>query len=324
MTFEHALQYISGFMSAGLGEFLNQLSDRYHRAEFLRSDPLEFVHRYADPLDQEIVALVAALLAYGNVKQIRASVSDALLRIDRPGIGAARFARSLSEPSGWSSGRELFRGYVHRFNRGEDLLWLLKLAGRSQARYGSVGAHFLSHLEPESPTVESALNSFIADWRAWAGAKTLKTSFSYLLTAPEQGSCCKRWCMFLRWMGRSDRLDPGLWGKESPLASTFPEGRWLRPSQLVLPLDTHTGRIGRYIGLTRRKSVNWLAAVESTDSLRAVDGADPTRFDFAISRLGILSLCRKKYRPEICEKCELLPVCRFARAGRARLGRPKR
>jgi uncharacterized protein (TIGR02757 family) len=118
-------------------------------------------------------------------------------------------------------------------------------------------------------------------------------------------------------MGRSDRLDPGLWTESSPLRASFPPGRFLSSSQLILPLDTHTGRISQYLGLTQRKSVNWLAAVEATETLRKVDERDPTRFDFALSRLGILNLCKKTYRPEICEKCELLPVCKFARAKRS-------
>jgi uncharacterized protein (TIGR02757 family) len=300
-----------------LGDFLNQLTDRFHRSDFLGSDPLEFVHRYELAEDQELVALVAALLAYGNVKQIRASVAEALARVSRSGLRVSQFADSLLTDEGWEQGRKLFRGYVHRFNRGADLLWLLRLAGESRAQFGSVGAHFLSHLEPSHTTIERALNGLIAEWRAWAGPRVLRTSFSYLLTSPEQGSCCKRWCMFLRWMGRSDRLDPGLWTESSPLRASFPPGRFLSSSQLILPLDTHTGRISQYLGLTQRKSVNWLAAVEATETLRKVDERDPTRFDFALSRLGILNLCKKTYRPEICEKCELLPVCKFARAKRS-------
>ena len=38
--------------------------------EYLSSDPLLFPHRYADRHDQEVVALIASLLAYGTVRQI--------------------------------------------------------------------------------------------------------------------------------------------------------------------------------------------------------------------------------------------------------------
>jgi uncharacterized protein (TIGR02757 family) len=69
-------------------------------------------------------------------------------------------------------------------------------------------------------------------------------------------------------------------------------GVWTRvaPSRLVLPLDTHLLRVVRALGWTRRKSPGWPMALEATARLRALDAADPVRFDFALSRLGILGL----------------------------------
>jgi uncharacterized protein (TIGR02757 family) len=188
--------------------------------------------------------------------------------------------------------------------------------GQSWDRHGSLGAHFLKGLSPEDSDISGALDELMREWAEWAGPRAMKGSFSYLLTAPQNGSACKRWCMFLRWMGRSDpesdeAIDLGLWGAESRLVATFPRGRFLRADQLVIPLDTHTGRISQYLGLTQRKSLNWRAALEVTEALRECSPSDPVRYDFALARLGILDLCQKKYRIEICEKCSLLPVCRF-------------
>jgi uncharacterized protein (TIGR02757 family) len=301
-----------------LALFLDQLHARYHRPELLESDPLEFVHRYSDPWDREAVALVSALLAYGNVKQIRRSVADALRRMEEsePG-GVAAFVRRLADEEGRRRGAKALRGFVHRFNRGGDLLLLLECLERSWREHGSLGAHFLSGLDPGDADIGVALDRLIGDWRQWAGRRK-GTAFSYLLTAPRDGSCCKRWCMFLRWMGRQDALDPGLWGRHGALAHTFPRGRWLRPDQLVIPLDTHTGRISQYLGLTSRKCLNWLAALEVTRGLRACDPEDPVRYDFALARLGILDLCQKRFRVEICLQCELLQVCQYANRERAR------
>jgi endonuclease III len=92
-----------------------------------------------------------------------------------------------------------------------------------------------------------------------------------------------------------------------------------------MPLDTHTGRISQYIGLTRRKSLGWKAACEITDRLRECDAEDPVKYDFALARLGILDLCKRSYRAEICEKCELRPACKFAnRSQKAKLAPLKR
>jgi len=299
-----------------LGTFLNQLQTRYHSREFLGSDPLEFVYRYSDPLDQEAVALLAAVLAYGNVKQIRKSVADALSRMEELAGSPQAFVRALGNESRTSlvsrkKAREAFGSFVHRFNRGDDLVLLMRLLALSWEKYGSMGGHFLTFLQDDSPNIGDALTAFIAEWRGWAGPRRPET-FEYLLTSPADGSCCKRWCMFLRWMGRRDDLDPGLWTRTSPLRPTFPEGRTLESRQLILPLDTHTGRISQYLGLTRRKSLNWKAAVEITGNLSLCDAADPTRYDFAMSRLGILDLCQRTYREAICQQCQLLTVCKFA------------
>ncbi len=310
---------------AELQFFLNRLSKRYHRPEFLGSDPLEFAHQYSDPWDQEAVALLSALLAYGNVKQIRRSVTSVLeAMVELSPAGPASFVRGLrsgaSESMHLEPARARFAPLVHRFNPGHDILLLLRLLARCWSEYGSLGAHLLSGLDPEDATVEGALDQLIGTWKDWARELEPelagpRASFLHMLTAPRDGSCCKRWCMLLRWMGRdSDRLDLGLWGEASPLRSTFPEGRFLKPSQLVMPLDTHTGRISQYLELTRRKSLNWKAALEITERLKACDPKDPTRYDFSLARLGILDLCQKKYRSEICGKCELLTVCRFPRA----------
>ncbi len=308
-----------------LAPFLNPLYDRYHDVAYLSSDPLEFVHRYESPEDQEIVALLAAVLAYGKVQQIRKSVASVLELLGRHGLGPAAVVARLGD-AGFR--RELdreFGDFVHRFNVGSDLVELLWLVHRSTEKWGSVGAHFVSYLDPEAENFGSALTAFIADWRQWREAARWKRvrngrdAFDYLLTEPGSGSCCKRWCMFLRWMGRRDRLDLGLWMEGAPLARrTFPVGRFLMPSQLVIPLDTHTGRISQYLGLTQRKSLNWMAAVEVTAGLRESDEQDPVRYDFALARLGILDFCQRKYRAEICVQCPLEPGCRFALSSKLR------
>jgi uncharacterized protein (TIGR02757 family) len=295
-----------------LAPFLDQLHARFHQPGLLYSDPLEFPHQYADPWDREAVAVRAALLAYGRVKQIRASIADALARMGTVSTSPSDFVRSLEDPARAARAARAFKGWVHRFNSGRDLMILFRLLARSWREHGSLGAHFLGYLEPDAADISDALSALVAEWRKWSGTRR-DHSFQYLLTSPADGSCCKRWCMLLRWMGRDDGMDLGLWSRASKLAETFPAGRRLRADQLVMPLDTHTGRISQYLGLTRRKSLGWLAAREVTASLRQCDAADPARYDFALARLGILDLCQKRFRVEICRNCELLPACRFAR-----------
>jgi hypothetical protein len=143
--------------------FLDRLIKNYHRTEFLWSDPLEFVHRYSDPWDQEAVALFSSVLAYGNVRQIRRSVEDLLSRMSRSAGSPSAFVRQAE--SDFTKMSHALDGFAHRFNVGTDLFLLSALLGRSWKKYGSLGSHFLNHLESNAPDISHALDGLMGDWK---------------------------------------------------------------------------------------------------------------------------------------------------------------
>ncbi len=51
------------------------------------------------------------------------------------------------------------------------------------------------------------------------------------------------------------------------------------------------------------------AATEITESFAELEPADPVKYDFALSRIGIVENCDGSYRPA-CADCELLEFCR--------------
>src|SRR5512146_892946 len=84
----------------------------------LANDPLSFCHRYPDPADREVVGLIAAVFAYGQVKIIRSNLE----RIFSPmGSSPRRFVERLSP----QKALENYDGFKHRFNDGRDLSALL-------------------------------------------------------------------------------------------------------------------------------------------------------------------------------------------------------
>ncbi len=82
--------------------------------------------------------------------------------------------------------------------------------------------------------------------------------------------------MYLRWLVRNDKrgVDFGLWNG-------------IPSSALMLPLDVHTGNVGRKLGLLTRKSSDWKAVEEITEALRKFDKNDPVKYDFALFGLGV-------------------------------------
>jgi uncharacterized protein (TIGR02757 family) len=82
--------------------------------------------------------------------------------------------------------------------------------------------------------------------------------------------------MFLRWMVRHDGngVDFGIW-------------KCITPAQLICPLDVHSGRVARKLGLLPAGADNFAAALSLTERLRLFDSDDPVRYDFALFGLGI-------------------------------------
>jgi uncharacterized protein (TIGR02757 family) len=251
----------TGIPRIGADELERLYSELNHR-RYVHPDPLEFLYGYDDPLDREVVGLVAASLAYGRVRQILTSVGRAL---DALGPSPSRYVKGTSAKRMGSA----FEGFKHRFTTGDELARLLASVGEVQRAHGSLGARFAELVEPGDETVAPALERFVNELRGdvWCAA-------SSVLPAPEKGSACKRLHLFLRWMVRRDEVDPGGWDSVSP-------------SMLVVPLDTHMHRISRVFGFTGRAQADLKTALEVTAAFREFSPSDPVKYDFSVTRLGI-------------------------------------
>ena len=233
-----------------------------NRREYVDPDPVGYLYAHDDVSDREIVGLVAAALAYGRVRQILASISRV---VDVLGDSPSAVAKGI-EPG---TLRRRLNGFKHRFTTGDEVASLILAAGDVQRRWGSLGERFAALSAAGDGTVVPALGAFARELRARAFC-----DMPSVLPVPERGSACKRLHLFLRWMVRSDDVDPGGWDSVSP-------------AKLVVPLDTHMHRIARDLGLTNRAQANLGTALEITDAFRAFCPEDPVKYDFAITRLGI-------------------------------------
>ena len=48
---------------------LDELVTKYETVDFIKDDPVQFVHRFSDKKDIEIAGFIASLLAYGSRQQ---------------------------------------------------------------------------------------------------------------------------------------------------------------------------------------------------------------------------------------------------------------
>lgn len=236
----------------------------------IEPDPLQFPHLFNDEKDIEVMAFIASVFAYGNVKQIINSLNTFLLIVKKQ---PSEFISNIS------ASKNLSTDFVHRFYSPKDILHLFRLLNMAYNEYGSLKKLFLSGYNSEEENLRNAITNFNNYFlsKAKNEFKKLSRGIIFMFPLPEKGSACKRMNLFLRWMVRKDELDFGLW-KEIPT------------SKLIIPVDTHIARICKQLKLTKRKNVSWKMAEEITNNLKRFDADDPVKYDFAICHIGIRKL----------------------------------
>ena len=247
----------------GFKGWLDALVDRYERPAFIEDDPVGVPRAFDAPGDQETIGLFAALLAWGRRSVILSKLADLVDRMDGQ---PARFVDAFD------AGRDGHRlaDFKHRTFQPHDAVAVVLAVQAARRRYGSLGALFAEGLTPGARDIGLAIQHF---------SDTLLTIVpdapprAKHLARPSTGSACKRLAMYARWMVRAGPVDVGLW-------------TGVEPHQLVLPLDVHTGRQARRLGLLTRRYDDWRAVQEVTDRLRALCPEDPARYDYALFGLG--------------------------------------
>ena len=250
----------------------------YHYKAFDQSqispDPLQFLHLYKSKKDIETIGFIAAVFAYGNVKQIINTLNKFVeISENKPYKFISTFSNHKND--------KRINSLYHRFYSSEDVVNLFLAMEKTYKEYGSLKNVFLEYYNPEDANIKNALSGFshhfINEIKIITGKNRLSVGAKFMFPLPELGSACKRKNLFLRWMVRKDELDFGLW-KEIPA------------SKLIIPVDTHVARICKQLKLTDRKIVGWKMAEEITENLKIYDSADPVKYDFAICHIGMRKL----------------------------------
>ena len=250
-------------MTDSLRSLLLREAARINSPEFIEADPVQFPRRFSAQADVEIVALLAAHLAWGNRTLIRRDVERLLSMMD-------------NQPSAWVRDQAYEAvaddQNIHRTFFGRNLKHLLRGLHRVYSRYGTLDEFCRQSGAPQcecsSWVLAEALNHEMA--QANSGE-----SDSRCLPLNLRTTALKRLNMALRWLVRCDGIvDMGVW-------------RSLTPAQLYVPLDVHVGRTALTLGLTDRTTADRRTAVELTQVLRTVCPDDPVLLDFALFGLGV-------------------------------------
>ena len=273
-------------LRAHLGAF----DGRAHRGR----DPVHLVHKYRRGADQEVVAFLASMLAFGRVASIQQNVGKIL---DILGPHPAQGIRAFDA----TQGREQLGAWVHRWCGAADVVRVLVALRRVLGDHPTLEAFFLQGDDKHAPDTLEAIASFYRRLAAHAGVvggEPRSRGLEFLLPRGVGPSPYKRGHLFLRWMVRkADGIDLGVWHGVST-------------HRLLVPLDTHIARIAQNLGATTRRTVDAQMAREVTEWLRRLDPHDPLRYDFALCHIGISGECPSRRQETVCAGCGMRSSCR--------------
>ena len=238
-------------------EELDKLAEKYETKDFIKDDPVQFAHGGNSKQDIELYGFISSLFAYGNRKLFIKKLDDIFCR-------AGNDIRNYIENGDFSN----LKGVEYRFSKENDIVPIFEI---------------LSKLYKESQGLEElfeyGFNSdnflqTVVDYFYSQAPKTVGQGFYHMIPNPKNGGAMKRMNMFLRWMVRKSDVDLGIW-------------KFMKPKDLLIPLDVHVGRISRLMGLLDRKSNDLKAVIELTNKLKEFCPEDPIKYDFAMFAFGV-------------------------------------
>ncbi len=247
-----------------LYEFLEEKHDLYNRPDFIKADPISIPHLFTKKEDIEIAGFLAATIAWGQRTTILNNARKLLKWMDMsPHDFILNHTVKDLKP---------FESFVHRTFNGTDCVYFITSLRNIYVNHGGIGGIITNHTKPTDNNLEKAIIAFRNTFfELEFQSRTMKH-----VSNPADNSAAKRLNMYMRWMIRKDKrgVDFGIW-----------DG--IKPSQLLCPLDVHSGRVARSLGLLKRKQDDWKSVLDLTENLKRFDAVDPVKYDFSLFGLGV-------------------------------------
>ena len=216
-----------------LKQFLEQKVKSYNTIGFIADDPIQIPHGFSKKEDIEISAFLTATLAWGKRAIIIRNCTQLMDMMDN-----APYDFILNATK---SDLLLFEKFVHRTFNSIDCIYFIKALKQIYKHEGGLENVFATSFHSSGDFAWS-----IHQWRNLFLSYQSPQRTAKHFADPVNNSSAKRICMFLRWMIRKDNcgVDFGIW-------------KSCEPSILYAPLDLHSGRVARMLGLLSRKQDDW-------------------------------------------------------------------
>jgi len=251
---------LNNFPCTDLETFLEEKYLQYNTPEFITRDPISIPHKFTIKEDIEISAFLIAIIAWGR-RDVIIRNGNRLMKM--MGENPYDFIMNSTKP---------LKGFKHRTFNEIDAQHFMRSLKNIYLKHNGLEGLFNDLLNQNNGDMKIS----ISDFKKVFFSITHESRTTKHIADPVRDSSAKRINMFLRWMVRRDQqgVDFGIWNSISP-------------SLLYMPLDVHTGRVARKLGLLKRQQDNWRAVAELTAAMREFDPDDPVKYDFALFGLGI-------------------------------------
>jgi len=243
-------------------KLLDEKYAQYCNEEFIALDPVQIPHYFNKKEDIEIAGFLSASIAWGQ--------RPVILRNAKTLMNIMEFDPYYFIMHHSPADLLAFENFRHRTMLSEDIKFFMRALQNIYQNHGGLENVFnRGYLKGGLKQALIELN------QVFFSIDHPKRTRKHI-SNPAKNSAAKRLNMFLRWMVREDQsgIDFGIWKK-------------IPASDLMLPLDVHTARNARELGLLKRKSNDWKAVIEVSDHLRQLDPKDPIKYDFALFGMGI-------------------------------------
>ena len=243
---------------------IDELAQQYETPDFIKDDPVQFPHRFNQSKeDCEIAGFIASLLAYGNRKVFIKKLNEL-------------FEIAQNEPYNFILNFEskILKSFNYRFGTTSDFVEIFSAMRKLYEKDGGLEKLFKYGYDNQLDGKNHINFIPIVDYFYSQFSDKAGQGAYFMIPNPKKGGAMKRMCMFLRWMIRKSSVDLGIW-------------HFMKPSELLIPLDTHVARLSREMGILTRKSNDFKAVLEITENLRKFDSHDPIKYDFAMFGYGV-------------------------------------
>lgn len=239
---------------------IDKLAETYENIDFIKDDPVRVPNRFTEKKDIEIAGFIASLVAYGR-REVFLKKLDTLFEI------------AQNEPLNFILNFEpkILGDFNYRFGKPDDFAQIFTILRNLYSKSG--GLEELFKYGYENP-IEGNMFIPVTDYFYSQAKDNNSQGFKFMIPDARKGSAMKRMCMYLRWMVRKGPVDFGLWD-------------FMKPSELLIPLDTHVARLSREMGLLTRNANDFKSVLEITENLRKFDPEDPVKYDFAMFGYGV-------------------------------------